>query len=739
MGPQADAQTKPSEHRKDKQQRIWLEGLVLVRGRREPIEGAGVFLRELRSGTYSDERGSYRIALRPGRYTLLIKAIGYLTLRQQIDLQKTEKRNFYLDIDPQNPFQTVVRATRDKTTPGQVAISRQEIGTMPGGLGRDSFRALQNLPGVAQGVGLSGSLRIRGAAPADTGFYLDGHRIPLLYHFSGGPSVINDRFIDQIDFYPGAAPASFGRLTAGLISVSSREPSTKAIHGEVYIDIIHAGLFLEVPISKYLGIAVAARRSYVDAFIPLITADALSGRYWDYQLKLSWNYGSHKLSLFVFGADDVVDYKGRTQGDSLPFISDDPFFLALRFARAILHYSLHKDPIRFQFSVASGFDNSETSSPGQSGKLWLWPIAVRAELELKLHKKLSISAGFDGGWQRQYYDFEFLAREFLGFPSPDAQAVILTGDGHKDLFFPGAYIGITWMPHQDLSLILGLRSDLYHLQDKLFWSADPRLSLRWRINQWVTALMATGLFHRPPQIEEWSEELGNPNLGLQAAWQLAMGAEFFPHKQLSIRAQYFYSYMFDRIVSSSRAIEVDGQLKRENYNNEGLGRAYGLEILIRLREFYSLSAWLAYTFSRAERGSIQAGINQLYNYDQPHILSLILQYDLGRGWNIGLRFRLVSGRPFTPIIGSRFDTDTDSYRPVRGATDSARYPIFHQLDLRIDKVWTFNYWKLGIYLDLINAYYAQNPERYRYQYDYAKAFPITNLPIVPAFGVRGEF
>lgn len=33
-----------------------------------------------------------------------------------------------------------------------------------------------------------------------------------------------------------------------------------------------------------------------------------------------------------------------------------------------------------------------------------------------------------------------------------------------------------------------------------------------------------------------------------------------------------------------------------------------------------------------------------------------------------------------------------------------KMPVYHQLDLRIDKVWYFNKWRLGFYLDIQNLY-----------------------------------
>ena len=64
---------------------------------------------------------------------------------------------------------------------------------------------------------------------------------------------------------------------------------------------------------------------------------------------------------------------------------------------------------------------------------------------------------------------------------------------------------------------------------------------------------------------------------------------------------------------------------------------------------------------------------------------------------------------------------------------------FHQLDIRIDKDWVFNYWILTTYLEVQNVYYHANPEMIRYNFDYTKTDVIAGLPILPTIGLRGSF
>jgi hypothetical protein len=131
---------------------------------------------------------------------------------------------------------------------------------------------------------------------------------------------------------------------------------------------------------------------------------------------------------------------------------------------------------------------------------------------------------------------------------------------------------------------------------------------------------------------------------------------------------------------------------------------------------------------------------QLFDLDQTHILSVVASYDLGAGWELGGRFRYVTGNLYTPCVGSLFSSTGASYLCINGAFNSERLPPFHQLDVRVDKRWVFEDFTLGAYLDLINAYNRTNPDFILYNYDYSQSRPQTgSLPIVPSLGLRGEF
>jgi hypothetical protein len=91
------------------------------------------------------------------------------------------------------------------------------------------------------------------------------------------------------------------------------------------------------------------------------------------------------------------------------------------------------------------------------------------------------------------------------------------------------------------------------------------------------------------------------------------------------------------------------------------------------------------------------------------------------------------------VVGGFYDADYNNWQMVQGTPGSVRRQMFHQLDLRAEHTWTFQSWRLSAYLDLQNAYNAENPEATVYDYRYRDRGPVRGLPILPVLGVRGRF
>jgi hypothetical protein len=170
------------------------------------------------------------------------------------------------------------------------------------------------------------------------------------------------------------------------------------------------------------------------------------------------------------------------------------------------------------------------------------------------------------------------------------------------------------------------------------------------------------------------------------------------------------------------------------------GLDYGGELLLRRRITRRLYGWVAYTLMRSRRTGPDGP--SLGDFDQPHNLVALASYRLPRGWRIGGRFRVASGNPYRPVVGAG-ELDELSRAPIStaiyGVDNSARFPTFHQLDVRIDKQWILPQATVTGYIDVLNVYNRQNVEAWIYQPDFRGKIGALGLPILPVLGVRVDF
>jgi hypothetical protein len=92
-----------------------------------------------------------------------------------------------------------------------------------------------------------------------------------------------------------------------------------------------------------------------------------------------------------------------------------------------------------------------------------------------------------------------------------------------------------------------------------------------------------------------------------------------------------------------------------------------------------------------------------------------------------------------PDLPALYAADAGSYAPLQGEPFSERLPLVHQLDIRLERTWRFQDWRLLAYLDVWNAYNNAVIEGNQYNFNFSRSAPQSGLPIIPSFGIRGEF
>ncbi|MBN1946976.1 MAG: TonB-dependent receptor [Bradymonadales bacterium] len=697
----------------------------------------------------TDENGMFEFRdLAPGSWLIEIRPAEFQGVRSLEEVVEGERTvvTYRLERQSYGEYSYEVREEAVRREVSRQTISVVEINRIPGNSG-DAIKVVQNLPGVARAPFGSGLIVIRGSAPGDSDIQVDGIEIPLAFHFGGLNAVINSDLLANLEFIPGAFTTEYGRATGGIVNIQTREPRTDGYHGYLDVDVFDTSVLVEGPIADGWSFFAAGRRSYIDAILPAVFPDdaglslTVAPRYWDYQAKLRYEPNlSHNLSLFLYGSDDTLE-----------FLVEEPFDFPLARGNADAGLGFHRATLQWVGELSERITNRLvfgggyqfiTSSAGEDLRfdLEVGPLfQARNTLEIRPIEGLRIRPGLDISWSLASVSFRSprFPGEGEALADTSTSSLITLEVENQVTYQPGAFLEVEWDLLDRLTLVPGLRLDYYRPPEA--WSVDGRLAARYNPAEDWTIKGAIGSFHQPPLPQETAEIFGNPQLDPESAIHYVIGAEYRITDYLNVDLQLFYKDLNDLIVDSNAFVERDGELVNEVFNNNGEGRVYGAELLVRHQMANNFFGWLSYTLSFSQRRDAPDQEYRTFAFDQTHILALIGSYDLGRGWSVGGRFRWVTGLPDTPVVGSVYDADSDRYVPVYGELNSIRNGAFHQLDLRVDKRFTFERWVLDLYLDVQNVYNQGNQEGTAYNYDYSRSAPLTGLPIIPSFGVRGSF
>lgn len=728
--------------------KVVLEGSVLLRGSRAPVAHGRVIAvpaetAALRQETETDDAGHFSLALAPGRYRMIVNGPGATRFEAAERLGARERVivHYYLEPSQYGRYQSIVRADLNREEISRRTLSTEELVKMPGTMG-DALRAIENLPGVARAPFNSGLIIIRGGKPTDSRVLMAGAEIPQLYHFGGFTSTVPTQLIDHVDYLPGNFGVRYGRAIAGAIDVDLREGKRDRLHGAGETNLFDTGLMLEGPVGKG-SFVVAARRSYIDAVLAA-TLPASAGLrfttapvYYDYQAILDYPLWKGRFRAFAFGSDDQLRFTFSRPQDSDPQLTD--------FATHILYHRLQLRWMRSAGSWQLSAQNSTgyNGTTGRLGRTLAFDVGViesdtRAEARYSGWNRLKLLLGVD----TQYATVSLAAdvptpiREGE-IPSP--LSTLRKEHAHEvlNIFNAGLYAEAVWKPNVRLTLTSGLRLDYFSALRRLAF--NPRLTARLELGSLTTLKAGVGLFSQDPQPPDFDPNFGNPKVRPESAVHYGVTLERALFPGAVLEATGFYKQLYDLIAPTQNYVMRGGAAIPERVTNAGSGRVYGLELLARQSLSRWFFGWVSYTLMRSERRDCSSCPVRLFDFDQTHVLVFALHAYLPRGFEAGLRFRYISGFPYTPAHGGFYDADADVYAPAKALVNTARLAAFNQLDLRIDKTFLFERWQLKVYLDLTNVYNNANQEQIQYSFDYTRAAPVTGLPIIPSFGVRGEF
>lgn len=760
-------------------------------------------------GSTSDEKGTFIITAPTGSYNVTASFIGFKSFTKfnvVITSGNINVINFELDQKQTTLNEIVIEenkgaaATTLETPLSIQRLTTEEIKSNPGG-NFDISRVIQALPGVGGATG-SASFRndivIRGGAPNENVYYLDGIEVPVINHFStqgsaGGPQgILNVSFIEDVTLSTSAFESKYDNVLSSVLQFKQREGNTERLQGNIRLSATELATTFDGPISNKTSFLASARRSYLQVLFKLIDLP-IRPNYWDFQYKITHKFNA-KTTLNAIGVGAIDEFSFAVPRNNTP--END--------------YTLRSNPLINQNSYTTGFSLKRLVDKGyvnvslsrnyldnaidkfEDGKISdesLRTLKIRSqEIENKLrfdiNKNLS-TWKYNGGLTFQYVEFNNAVFNKIRKEIRDADGVIVQPGIEVNFnteisFFKAGIFGQISKIFFDnkLSTSLGARSDVNTFTDNgnnPLKTLSPRLSASYFINSRWSLNASVGRYYKLPiytvlGYKDQTNQNTNKGNDYIESTHYVTGFEFLPSSNLRFTLEGFYKLYKNYPISIRDGISLANQgsefgaIGNEAVTSSGKGRAYGFELFAQQKLTKNLFFTLSYTLFTSEFTGI-TGEYVASAWNNKNLISAILGKKLKRNWELGLKFRYAGGSPFTP-----YDLAASQKNYVSLGTgildysqlNSQRLDAFKQADLRIDKKWNFKTVTFDAFLDVQNIFnfkptgslsytFKRNEDNTGFattdgnllQDDGSNAIPVilkeTNATILPSIGFIIEF
>ena len=693
-------------------------------------------------GAVTDFDGNFSFTgVKPGFVELRVSSVGFkpyisgavmVTNSNQVNIEIPFEE---LDI---SLGEVVIKASpfiRKIETPVSARIiGIDEIERNPGG-NRDISKVIQSFPGVASTPAFRNDVIIRGGGPNENRFYIDNVEIPYLNHFStqgssGGPvGIINVDFVQSVDFLSGAFPASKGNALSSILNFTFVDGNQDKIKYRATLGASDLGLTLDGPAGDRGTLLMSLRRSYLQFLFSVLELPFLP-TYTDFQLKYKIRFDTkNELTVIGLGAKD--DFKLNLGANDTEF------------QRYILDYV----PVQEQYSYVTGlvykhyrnngFDtwvlsrnylnNSQykylNNVETEANKI-LDYLSGEGEIKARYERIILGEKGFrlTYGAGYEYAHYRNSTYQLLYSGSPIATEI----DYDTNLKF-GKYNAFGQVSRSfletRLTLSFGLRTDFNSYSSTMMnplTQLSPRISASYGLTEMLNLNFSTGRYHQLPPYTSLGysnlrgEFVNKNNLKYMTADHFVTGLELIPTENIQVTLEGFYKSYSNYPFSIRDSVPLSGKSADYGiFGDEAListasGRAYGVELLGRLKEFNNINLVFSYTLVRSEFEDLNSMMIPS-SWDNKHLFNLTGTRKLSRNWDIGFKWRFVGGAPYTPYDYEKssnkiaWDLQGRAYLDY-SLFNTERLKAFHQLDIRVDKQYFFSKWSLMLYADVQNVY-----------------------------------
>jgi hypothetical protein len=708
--------------------------------------GASVYLENTTQGATTNEKGYYQIEkVSPGSYNLVVSYLGYESqTRYNIDIKSVGNQlyNFTLKESATNLSEVIVSNKNKITRPRETPLSTQtlsavEIATYPGG-NNDVVRVAQTFPGISPSPGgFRNDLIIRGGAPNESVYYLDGIEIPNINHFStqgssGGPvGMLNVSFIDDVTLSTSAFGSQYDNALSGVLQFSQREGSRSSYHTNFRLSASEAALTQEGPLFKgaeeqsKTSYMISVRRSYLQFLFELVGLP-IRPDYWDYQYKITHRIDDYNtLNLIGLGSIDdfAVDASGDIEDDELSILEQAPFIeqqtntigLSWRHrfksGKGFMQTSISNNLLINDFSR---YEDNRT----QSG---LYFRNDSREMETKLRWAITYFKNawkFQTGLNLQYSDYENNTLDLNDNYAYETEI---------DFMKYGGYANITRSfldERLDFSFGFRVDGDSFTKGNSLLSAFSPRMALSYEFTDDWKLKASVGRYYKlaPYTILGYQENgrFVNKNADYTRSDHYVFGLERILGPAASISLEAFYKKYEDYPVSIADQVSLANKgadfevLGNEAIETVGKGRSYGLELQFQQKlskRFYGL---FAYTFFYSEFTGFDRSKYLPSVWDSRHLLSFTGGYKLKKNWEISDRYRFAGE---TPIVPTNLNETLIRYPEIvldYSRMGEEKLGVFSELDVRIDKKYNFKKLSLEFFLEIQNLLMRKTPEAPEY-------------------------
>jgi hypothetical protein len=719
-----------------------IKGRVYNSKTNEPIEFANIIVQGTQIGSTSDLNGNFIFTgIKPGFLRLVVSSVGFeTTISSEIQVQGNQTT--FLDIAVAEAAFAIQEVTvrqnlnvkRIESPVSVLSVGVQEI-EKSAGANRDVSKVLQGLPGVGITDPNRNDLIVRGGGPSENVFYLDGIEIPVINHFAtqgssgGAVGVINPDFVREINFYTGSFPANRTNALSSVMEIRQKDGSKDRVHSKLSVGASDAALTVDGPIGKKSTFIVSARQSYLQFLFKAIGLPFLP-TYNDFQLKYKYEIDKKNEITFIgIGAiDDLVlntDLQQTGTEAQKYLLAYLPVYKQWNYTNGIVYKHFGEGFIDSWVLSRNMLRNANFKYLNNDESLGKTSDYLSDEAENKLRferdypymdMKLKLGAGvryshytnqtyrklfFNGVENKIEYNTELNLFGYQAFAQLSDEYL----DERLKLSFGISTVGNTFNKN--------MRNPINQL--------SPRLSASFVLNDKMDINANFGRYAAQPAYttmgyKNASGEFANQNESLKyiISNQAIVGFAYRPQEKIQFTVESFFKqyvqYPFsvvDGLSIASKGADY-GQVGDEEIVSTGKGRAYGVELLLKVMEWKNLNITSTYTFFRSEF----TDKNEKFvssSWDTRHLLNLIASYKLPKNWNIAARWRYLGGAPYSPIDmnvseqKAAWDLKNQPYIDFNNF-NSLRLKDSHQLDVRIDKEFYFKKWVLNLYTDIQNAY-----------------------------------